>query len=118
MDIKSRMPYVTVLIHNDTEYVGILKIKSKQYISLYCLNHMPPEEQKLLLEFAEQWWWQSNRGIPISLFMREEMERFEKYTIRFNTDSCIHVHGPLISLSDLPTKRIKRRNIVLKKRKK
>lgn len=117
MDIKSKMPYVTILTHNSIEYVGILKIKSKQYISLYCINNMPPDEQKTLLEFAEQWWWQSNRGIPISLFMREEMESFEEYAIRFNTDSCSDIKGPLISLSDLPTKRIKRRNVALKKKK-
>lgn len=117
MDIKKTLAYITVLENSDTTYYGILKIKSKQYITLYCLNNMQEDEQKKLLEYGEQWWWQSNRGIPISLFMREEMEQYEKYTVRFNTDQCILISGPLISLSELPTKRIKRRNITLKKKK-
>lgn len=117
MTTKPKLPFVTIINYNGEQYVGILKIKSKQYITLYCLNNMPPPDQKELINLAEQWWWQSNRAIPISLFMREEMEYYEKYSLRFNTDSCTDISGPIISLSELPTKRIKRRNIALKKKK-
>lgn len=118
MNTKPTFPFITVLECDGEQYIGVLKIKSKQYITLYCFNKMPEAQKKDLIDLAQQWWWQSNRAIPISLFMREEMEDYEKYTLRFNTDSCTNIQGPLISLSELPTKRIKRRNIALKRKKK
>lgn len=118
MNTKPTFPFITVLECDGEQYIGVLKIKSKQYITLYCFNNMPEDQKKELIDLAQQWWWQSNRAIPISLFMREEMEDYEKYTLRFNTDSCTNIQGPLISLSELPTKRIKRRNIALKRKKK
>lgn len=116
MNEQKTPPYITVVRHNDIEYYGIIKIKSKQYITLYCLSNMPQKKQEEIVNYAKVWWLQSNRTIPISLFLREEMEEFEQYTKRFDTDSVTLVSGVLISLSDLPTKRIKRRNITLKKK--
>lgn len=107
-------PFITVIEHDERVYYGIIKIKSKQYTSLYCFQEMKPEDQEALFELGKQWWWQSNRMIPISLYMQEEMEKYEPYVKRFNTDSLKLITGPLISLSDLPTKRVKRRNIALK----
>lgn len=117
MNMNNQLPYITIIEHNGNIYYGIIKIKSKQYITLYCLNDMSNEVISTILEHAKQWWWQSNRSIPISLFMREEMEDFEEFTRRWNTDSVKHISGPMISLSDLPIKRIKRRNVTLKKKK-
>lgn len=110
-------PFVTIIRHNDILHYGVVKIKSKQYTTMYCFSKMDHQVQLKLIEYANQWWWQSNRSIPISLFMQEEMEEFEDYTHRFNTDQVVIVSGPSISLSELPTKRIKRRNITLKKKK-
>jgi hypothetical protein len=108
---------VTILEHDGIIYYGIIKIKSKQYITLYWFSDMNESFQEELLLLANNWWWQSNRTIPICLFMQEEMEKFEPYTKRFNTDQVKIHSGPVLSLSDLPTKRIKRRNVALKKRK-
>lgn len=117
MNEHKTYPFVTVIEHNEIKYYGIIKIKSKQYITLYCFNKMDETLQEELLVLANNWWWQSNRSIPICLFMQEEMEKYENYTTRFNTDQCTVISGPVISLSDLPTKRIKRRNVALKKKK-
>lgn len=114
---KTYPPYVTVLEHNGEKYYGIIKIKSKQYSTLYCFHLMDEGQLEELLELAYVWWHQSNRTIPMCIYMQEEMEKYEDYTKRFNTESVTFVSGPVISLSDLPTKRIKRRNVALKKRK-
>lgn len=110
-------PFVTVLQNDGVTYIGIIKIKSKQYTTLYCFDKMDTSLQQELMEIAQNWWWQSNRLIPVCLFFQEEMEKFEDYTQRFDTNSVNFVCGPVISLSDLPTKRIKRRNVALKKKK-
>lgn len=116
MNEHKTYPCVTVIEHDGQIYYGIIKIKSKQYITLYCFDSMNENLQEDLLLLANNWWWQSNRTIPISLFMCDEMVKFEPYTKRFDTPSVKVLSGPVISLSDLPTKRIKRRNIVLKKK--
>lgn len=117
MNEHKTYPFVTVIEHDGIIYYGIIKIKSKQYTTIYCFQEMEESQQEDLLILANDWWWQSNRTIPICLFMQEEIEKFEMYTKRFNTDRINIISGPEISLSDLPTKRIKRRNIALKKKK-
>lgn len=84
---------------------------------MYCFQMMDESQQEELLSLAKYWWEQSNRSIPVCIFLREEMEIFEGYTKRFNTDTINFVSGPVISLSNIPTKRIKRRNVALKKKK-
>lgn len=116
MNDKNINPYITNIIGSSGSYFGILKIRSKDYVSLYCFKDMPQEDIEELLKLAEKWWWQSNRTIPISVFMSEDIVKFEKYCIRFSTQ-MVEIIGPNISLSDLPSKRIKRRNLTLKKRK-
>lgn len=116
MNTKNINPYVTTVIHGGTIYYGILKIRSKEYITLYNLMDMNEDEQNKILALAETWWWQSNRSIPISVFMSDDLEYYNKHCIRFNTASVI-VDGPNISLNELPSKRIKRRNQTLKKKK-
>lgn len=108
--------YITVLDHNENTYIGIIKIKSTKYTTLYCLDLMSKKEREEILQLAEDWWFQSNRMIPVCLFFQEEMEKFENYTKRFDTPQIKFISGPQTSLSDLPQKRIKRRNVALKKR--
>lgn len=116
MNVHNTYPFVTIVHHGGNTYYGIIKIKSKQYTTLYCFNNMNTIEQETLLELANNWWWQSNRLIPISLFFREEMEDYEEYTIRFDTSSITEISGPQVSFNNFPAKRIKRRNVALKKR--
>lgn len=118
MNDRKVNPYITIIQHNDRTFYGIIKIKSKEFTSLYDLNAMPTYERQLMMEYADTWWWRSNRTIPISVYMSMEMEQFEKYCIRFNTNTIQSITGPNISLSELPSKRIKRRNLTLKKIKK
>ena len=116
MDYNTK-PYVTVIQYDGVMYYGIIKIKSKQYTTLYCFSEMNEIQVESLLSLAEDWWWQSNRKIPICIFMQPQMEEYEFSTKRFNTDLVTFVNGPVLSLMDLQTKRIKRRNVALKKKK-
>ncbi|AXC39228.1 UNVERIFIED_ORG: hypothetical protein [Escherichia phage CMSTMSU] len=78
-------PFITVVQCDGKTFIGIIKIKSKQYTTLYCFDDMDEPMQDELLGIAHDWWWQSNRSIPVCLFFQEEMEKFEPYTQRFDT---------------------------------
>lgn len=117
MEPKLLPEYVTYGKVDNIEICGIVKIKTKQYITIYDFSKIKnSSEKKELLSLASTWWWQSNRTIPISIFIKNDIDKFEKYTMRLDTDSFVHIHGPLVSISDIPRKRIKRRNVALKQK--
>lgn len=71
------------------------------------------EERSRFLELGEAWWWESNRQIPINIFLLREIADF-KYTIRnFSTKDVKVMFGPCTSLNDIIVKRIKRKSITL-----
>lgn len=66
-----------------------------------------------MLELGEAWWWESNRQVPINIFLRNEIQQFA-YTIRNFTSKDVRVlHGPITSLNNIIIKRIKRKSITL-----
>jgi hypothetical protein len=71
------------------------------------------EDRKNFLELGEVWWWESNRKLPINIFLKKEMRIF-KYAIKtFNSKDTELIFGPLVNLSEIAEKRIKRKSIQL-----
>lgn len=94
--------------------MGII-INFDEYISsIYDISSVRSnDERKLFLELGEIWWWESNRRIPINIFLKQEMQLF-KYTIKtFNSKDVEVVFGPTVNLSEIAEKRIKRKSIQL-----
>lgn len=62
---------------------------------------------------GEIWWWESNRQIPINIFLRNEMQQF-RYAIKtFNSKDVKVILGHVVNLLNLSTKRIKRKSVQL-----
>ena len=76
-DIETNFPFISVVQYGGQEYVGII-INQDQYVtSMYVYTYLrSAREQKKLLELGEIWWWESNRLIPINIFLRKEVEPF------------------------------------------
>lgn len=71
------------------------------------------DERRIFLEMGEVWWWESNRKIPINIFLKQEMQLF-RYAIKtFNSKDADLVFGPTVNLSEIAEKRIKRKSIQL-----
>ena len=107
-------PFVTCVRSNNIEYVGII-INFDDYVtSIYDISTIKSDdERKLFLELGETWWWESNRRIPINIFLKREMQVF-KYTIKtFNSKDIELVFGPSVNLSEIAEKRVKRKSIQL-----
>ena len=112
---RSPLPFITIVKFNDQEYIGIMQVSSKQFTSMFVLNDIEDSsDKKGLLKLGEKWWWQSNRNIPITLFMPEELEPYKKYMRTFQTKELEIIEGPVVTINALPSKRIKRRNTSLK----
>jgi hypothetical protein len=116
-NIEEQFPFISVLNYGDEEYIGII-INQDQYVtSFYDLEAIKTTgERSLFLELGEVWWWESNRQIPINIFLRKDIDVF-KYTIKtFNSKDVRIILGPVVNLMNLSLKRIKRKSVQLVRR--
>jgi hypothetical protein len=112
--LQENFPFISVVTYVDLEYVGIIINQDAAITSIYDYSLLRTEKEKTkFLELGEVWWWESNRQIPISIFLAKEMNDF-KYVIRnFSTKDVRVLFGPVTSLNDIMTKRVKRKSITL-----
>ena len=116
-DIENNFPYISVVHYGGNEYVGIV-INQDQYVtSMYVYTDLRSEEEKKqLLEMGDAWWWESNRMIPINIFLGREMEQF-RYAIQTMNSKDVKVTiGPCVNLNNLAIKRVKRKSVQLVKK--
>ncbi len=113
-NLQQNFPFISVLTHVDQEYVGIIINQDAQVTSMYDYSLIKGEaEKQRFLELGEVWWWESNRQIPINIFLLREISNF-RYAIRnFSTKDVKVLFGPCTSLNDIIVKRIKRKSITL-----
>ena len=111
---QENFPFISCLKSNDREYVGIV-INCDDYVSsMYDLSMIINEKQRVsFLELGEVWWWESNRKIPINIFLKQEMQLFRSYIKTFSSKDLEIVFGPTVNLSEIAEKRIKRKSIQL-----
>ena len=62
---------------------------------------------------GEQWWWESNRLIPINLFLGSQILPYKNWIMNMNSKDVQIMWGPETSLNNIVQKRIKRRSIQL-----
>ena len=113
-NLQENFPFISVIMHVSHEYVGIIINQDAQITSMYDYSMIKTDEEKQrFLELGEAWWWESNRQIPINIFLAREIIEF-RYVIRnFSTKDVKLMHGPCTSLNDIIVKRIKRKSITL-----
>jgi hypothetical protein len=111
---QTNYPFISCVKSNDIEYVGIIINLDNFVTCIYDISKITAEDdRKLFLEMGEVWWWESNRKIPINIFLKKEMQLF-KYSIKtFNSKDVELVFGPTVNLSEIAEKRIKRKLIQL-----
>ena len=115
--LSEKYPFITVVIYGNTEYVGIIQNRDKLVTTMYDFGRITEIElKKKFLELAEVWWWESNRQIPINIFLKDEWSPFAKYLMHMVNKDLDIIMGPVVSLKEIAQKRTKRRSITLVKR--
>lgn len=110
-------PFITVCSYANQDYVGIIQNRDDNVTTFYDYGAIVDSLSKTkFLELGEIWWWESNRLIPINLFLREEWQIFKPYLRTFVNKGLNILHGPVCSINELHKKRSKRRSITLVKR--
>ena len=116
-DIENNFPFLSVVNYGGKEYIGVVINQDASVTSMYVYTGLhSKEEQERFLELGDVWWWESNRMIPINLFLKKDFAQFGNILITFNIRDTEVVRGPSVSIADLAKKRSKRRNIQLIKK--
>jgi hypothetical protein len=115
--LSENHPFITVVSFANQDYVGIVQNRDDQCTSIYDYGAIVDAQAKqLFLELGEVWWWESNRQIPINIFLKDDWNPFKPYLRTFNNKNLVILHGPITSLNELNKRRSKRRSITLVKR--
>ena len=113
-DIEQNFPYISVVTYGGNEYVGIIANQDQYITSMYVYTALRTEqEKKAFLELGDVWWWESNRMIPINIFLRKEIEPFGYAIMTMNSKDVRVSIGPCVNLHNLAVKRVKRKSVQL-----
>lgn len=112
--LQEKFPFLTIVSHLGTNYLGIVQHADNLFVSIYVMDANFADNTKMeFLECGETWWWESNRSIPINMFLRERFKKFRPCLKTFARKDTEIVQGPIVNLKDMMNKRVKRRTIQL-----
>ena len=115
--LAEKYPFITLCVYATTEYLGIIQNQDETITTIYDFGSIQDlDTKKKFLELANIWWWESNRSIPINIFLKTEWDPFKVYLRTFVNKDLEILHGPVCSLSEMARKKSKRKSITLVRR--
>ena len=116
-NIEEQFPFISVVAYGGSEYVGIIANQDQWVTTMYVYTQLKNFNHKdLLIELGEIWWWESNRLMPINIFLKQEIEPLRYAMMTMNTKDVKIVIGPCVNVNNLSFKRVKRKSVQLVKK--
>lgn len=110
-------PFMSLVRYADKEIVGIIQNSDNTVVTVYRYDLLKTSEEKLaFIEAGEEWWWGSNRLLPINIVLKTTMKNFSYCLQTYATKDFEMLAGHLTSLENVIVKRTKRRQISLVKK--
>jgi len=115
--LLGQYPFISYITYGGNDYIGIIQNFDEVITTLYDFGSLKSEDQKkIFLELGETWWWESNRLIPINVFLKADWFVFKTCLRTMNSKDVEIKMGPYVSLKEMATKRSKRKSITLVRR--
>lgn len=112
--ILNAFPFLSYGTFDGRDYLGIIQNSDSSLLSIYLLDSIPTEELRLkFLQLGEEWWWGSNRQIPINIFLKDQFSGYRPYIKHFSSKDFNLIHGYAVSLQETISRRIRKRQITL-----
>jgi len=116
-DIEEKFPFLSVVTYGGNEYIGIINNQDAFITSMYIYTDLRSDEARAkFIELGEVWWWESNRMIPINIFLRKEITPLNYAMMTMNTKDVKVSVGPCVNLNNLSLKRVKRKSVQVMRR--
>jgi hypothetical protein len=115
--ILEKFPFLSYGVHQDQQYIGIIQNSDNQLLSMYVLDSIPDERLRVaFLRLGEEWWWGSNRQIPINIFHKDQFRAFRPFLKHFSRKDFTLQGGPSVSLQETIARRVRKRQVTLVRR--
>ena len=115
--ILERFPFLTYGTLNGSDYLGIVQNSDSQLLSMYVMDMIGSEEARQeFLRCGADWWWGSNRQIPINIFLKDRFRPFREALKHFARKDFVVERGPTVSLQETIARRVRKRQITLVRR--
>ena len=112
--LRDKFPFLSLIQKGDLEFVGIVQNQDSNVISFYDYGRlMMPADKMKFLKCGEIWWYESNRKLPINIFLKGDFRYFRSTLVSLNSKDVKIVAGPTVRLSEIANKRVKRKTIQL-----
>lgn len=112
--LLDKHPYLSYLVYGGNDYIGIIQNVDDSITTIYDFSVLKTDQQKVtFLELAEVWWFESNRLVPINVFLKAEWTIFRPTLKTLNSKDVDIKFGPHLSLKEISLRRSKRRSITL-----
>jgi len=112
--LLDKYPYLTFLTYGGNDYIGIVQNFDEIITTIYDFSLIKDADmKKTFLELGETWWWESNRLIPINVFLKRDWVMFRGCLRTLNSKDVEIKTGPYVSLKEMSSKRSKRKSITL-----
>jgi hypothetical protein len=113
-ELLEQYPFLSFIKYTHSDYVGVIQNFDGDIVSMYAFNKLKTEDHKRrFLEQADIWWWESNRLIPINIFMKNTWGEFRYSLVTLNVKDIKEQQGHSVCLASLANKRTKRRVLQL-----
>lgn len=100
--LRESFPFLSKMIVNTKiSYYGIVLNCDKNAVTFINLEKIQTKEELVkLMNLSQNWWWYSNRSIPLNLFYQKETEEYMPYvtSLPFKTTT---IEGHVSSLEDI-----------------
>ena len=112
--LRDKFPFLSLIRKGDMEFVGIVQNQDNNVIIFYDYGRlMSPQDKMRYLKCGDIWWYESNRKLPINIFLKGDFKYFRTTLVTLNSKDVLIIEGPTVRLSDISKKRVKRKTIQL-----
>lgn len=112
--LEKKYPFISFCLYGGEEYIGIIQNQDTLVTTFYDYGCIENQELRVkFINLATEWWEESNRTIPINIFLRPDWNCFSPYLKTFNNKDLTVLHGPITSLLEIAKKKTKKRSILL-----
>ena len=112
--LLGQYPYLSHITYGGNDYIGIIQNFDEIITTLYDFGQLKDDDLKqVFLSLGETWWWESNRLMPINVFLKQDWAVFKICLRTMNSKDVEIKMGPYVSLKEMASKRSKRKSITL-----
>jgi hypothetical protein len=113
-EMIEKYPFMSYITYGGHGYLGIIQNHNPVITGIYHFDSLTNDtEKQTFLTLGDEWWWQSNRQIPINIFIKADWKPFRNVLKTFNSKDVEIEFGPCVNLREIAIKRTKKKSITL-----